>query len=423
MRTTYYGTLAAAALTIVSGCTVKDVDLPALAGPSTFAHSIVMTADRDTLTQNGADFTDIRITSVSPTGQSENIALRAQVFVDGVAQDFGTLSTKTPTTPTTIRYTAPAASTLAAGQVAQTVSIRVTPSSFGDFRSEVAREIDLRLVPQGIILPSNPNLVAAFTFTPSTPQAFQTVSFDAATSTNGGVACAVACTYSWSFGDGTSASGITTTHAFRTVSVFPVTLTVTDARGASTASSQSVNVSTPTPPTATFTMSPTPAPTNVDVFFNATASRAQGPGRTLVNYSWNFGDGSTGSGVTVSHKYVGVGSYTITLSVTDDAQATAQASQTLIVGAAASQATAALTVTPAAPKPGQRVALDASASTPSTGAVIVTYQFDYGDGSPLEQSNNPVQSHTYPAGSYVVAVMITDSNGKTSTKTAAFTVA
>lgn len=422
MRTTYYGTLAAAVLTLVSGCTVKDVEVPAFAGPSTFAHSIVMTADRDTLTQNGADFTDIRITAVGPTGQAENIALRAQVFVDGVAQDFGTLSTKTPITPTTIRYTAPAASTLAAGQVPQTVTIRVTPSSSGDFRSEVAREIDLRLVPQGIILPSNPNLAARFTFTPATPQAFQTVSFDAATSTNGGAACAAACTYSWSFGDGTSATGITTTHAFRTVSVFPVTLTVTDARGASTSSTQSITVSTPTPPTASFTMSPTPAPTNVDVFFNASASRAQGPGRTLVTYSWNFGDGSTGSGVTVSHKYGGVGSYTVTLSVTDDAQATAQASQTLQVGGTASQATAQLTMNPVAPKPGQRVAFDASASTPSTGASIVSYQFDYGDASPMETTNNPVQSHTYPAGNYVASVMITDSNGKTSTKTIAFTV-
>ena len=114
--TTFVSLLGAAALAAVAGCTVKDVDQPALAGPSTFAHSIIMVADRDTLTQNGVDFTDIRITSLGPDGQSENIPLRAQIFVDGVAQDFGTLSTKTPITPTTIRYTAPPASTLATGR-------------------------------------------------------------------------------------------------------------------------------------------------------------------------------------------------------------------------------------------------------------------------------------------------------------------
>jgi PKD repeat protein len=420
--TTQLLTVAAAALVFGSACTVKDVDAPALAGPSTFARSIVMTADRDALTQNGSDFTDIRITALGPNGQSENIALRAQVFVDGVAQDYGTLSTKNPITPTTIRYTAPAASALAAGQVPQTISIRVTPVAAGDFRGEVSREIDVRLIPPGVILPTNPNLAAAFNVTPSSPQAFQNANFDASTSTNAGASCASACLYTWNFGDGTSATGLTTTHAFRTVGIFPVALTVTDSRGASTTTTQQVTVTAPTPPTASFTISPTPAPANADVFFNASASRAVGPGRTIVSYLWNFGDGTTGSGVTTTHRYPGVGSYTITLTVTDDAQATTQATQTLTVGSAASQPQAALTITPSAPKPGQRVVLDASASTPGTGATIVSYRFDYGDGV-IETSNNPVQSHTYAAGNYVAAVEITDSLGRTSTKVAAFTVA
>lgn len=421
--TTNLLTVAAAALIFGAGCTVKDVDAPALAGPSTFAHSIVMVADRDALTQNGADFTDIRITATGPTGQSENIALRAQVFVDGVAQDYGTLSTKNPITPTTIRYTAPAASPLAGGQVPQTIQIRVTPMSSGDFRGEISREIDLRLIPQGIILPSNPNLTAAFTVTPTAPQAFQTANFNASTSTNNGTACASSCTYSWNFGDGTSAGGITTSHAFRTAGTFPVTLTVTDARGASVLFTQSITVTAPTPPTASFTMSPTPAPTNVDVFFNASQSRAVGPGRTLVSYNWNFGDGQTGSGVTVSHRYSGVGTYTVTLTVIDDAGAQAQATQTLTVGSQASNTNAALTATPSTGKPGQRVVLDASGSTPGTGATIVSYRFDYGDGTAPETTNNPVQSHVYgQAGTYVASVEVTDSNGKTSAKTTTVTI-
>lgn len=422
MRTTsYLALLSAAALSVLPACTVKDVDQPAVAGPSTFAHSLVMVADRDTLTQNGVDFTDIRIQSISPTGQSENISLRAQVFVDGVAQDFGTLSTKAPITPTTIRYTAPPGSTIAASQVPTTVTIAVTPSSSGDFRGEVARQLDIRLVPQGVILPTNPNLVAAFTFTPTAPEAFQSVTFDAATSTNNGVACASACLYSWNFGDGTTSTGITATHAFRTVAVFPVALTVTDARGAQSTSTRSINVNTPTPPSAAFTMSPVPAPANADVFFNASASKANGPGRTIVDYKWSFGDGSTGVGVTTTHKYAGNGSFTITLTVTDDAQATAQNTQTLIVGSAASGVTAGLTVIPSSPKPGQRVVLDASDSKAGTGATIVEYKFDYGDGT-IETSNNPVQSHIYAAGNFVAAVTVTDSLGKTATKAVSFEV-
>jgi hypothetical protein len=164
--TTLASILGAAALVAVAGCTVHDVDQPALAGPSTFAHSIILVADRNTLTQNGSDFTDIRITSLGPDGQSENIPLRAQIMVDGVANDFGTLSTKTPITPATIRYTAPPASALTT-QVPTTVTIAVTPSNNGDFRSEVTRQVEIRLTPQGIILPTNPNLVASFTFTPA----------------------------------------------------------------------------------------------------------------------------------------------------------------------------------------------------------------------------------------------------------------
>ena len=39
-------------LATLAGCT-KDVEIPALAGPSTFARSIVLTAEKDTLMQNG----------------------------------------------------------------------------------------------------------------------------------------------------------------------------------------------------------------------------------------------------------------------------------------------------------------------------------------------------------------------------------
>ena len=423
MRTTTFVTLlGAAALAAVAGC-VKDVDQPALAGPSTFAHSIIMVADRDTLTQNGSDFTDIRITSLSPDGQSENIPLRAQIYVDGVANDFGMLSSKTPITPTTIRYTAPPAANLSTTQVPTTVTIAVTPSNNGDFRGEFTRTIDIRLTPQGIILPTNPNLVAAFTFTPSAPQAFQTVAFDASTSTNGGTSCATLCSYSWDFGDGTSSTGLTTTHQFRTAGTFSVTLTVTDPRGASATRANAVQVAAPTPPTASFTISPTPAPTNVDVFFNASASRAVGAGRTITSYIWAFGDGGSGSGVTTSHRYAGSGTFTVTLTVTDDAGATISVTQTLTVGGTAANGLAAFTITPTAPRVGQQVTFDASTSTSSTGSSIVSYKYTYGDGTE-ETVSSPVQSHTYAVAATVnVILQTTDSNGKTSTATKSLTIA
>lgn len=422
--TTYITVLGAAALAVLAGCTVKDVDQPALAGPSTLAHSIVMTTDRNTLTQNGVDFTDIRITSLGPNGQSETIPLTAQIFVDGIAQDFGTLSTKNPVTPTTIRYTAPPGSTLATGQSSSVVTIAVTPTSSGDFRAEVARQLDLRLNPQGVILPNNPNLVANFTVTPSAPLAAQNALFDASSTTNNGTACAQACTYTWDFGDGASGTGITTSHAFAKAGNYGVKLTVTDSRGAQAFKTQTVTVGAPTPPTVAFQISPSPAPVNADVFFNASETNPA-PGRTIVNYEWDFGDGSFSRGVAVSHKYTGQGLFTILLVATDDAGAVGRSTKTLQVGTA-TQATpvAAITANPATGKPGQRVVFDASASTPGTGAVITTYRFDYGDGSPVEVVSGPVQSHVYPAvGTFVASVEVVDSAGRTAQKTATVTIA
>jgi|SoiMethySBSTD1v2_1073268.scaffolds.fasta_scaffold04062_20 PKD repeat protein len=415
--TTFVSLLGVAALAAVAGC-VKDVDQPALAGPSTFAHSIIMVADRDTLTQNGVDFTDIRITSLSPSGTSENVPLRAQIYVDGVPNDFGTLSSKSPITPATIRYTAPPASSVTTAQVPTTVTIGVTLAGSGDFRGETTRTIDINLQPQGIIIPTNPNLVAAFTFTPAAPQVAQTVAFDASTSTNSGTACLTLCSYVWDFGDGTGGIGLTTTHEFRKAGIFPVKLTVTDSRGASSSKTTSITVAPGTPPTASFTVSPTPPPTNVDIFFNATASRAA-TGRTITSYIWEFGDGTGASGPIVTHKFTGAGSFVVMLTVTDDAGSQTQVSQTLAVGTAASNPIAQLTTTLS----GRRVLADASASTPGTGATIVSYRFDYGDGSTPEIVTNPVQSHTYTGpGTFIVQVEITDSNGKTASKTVSITV-
>lgn len=418
-RTTTLITLIAVAGTIgLSGCTVKDVDQPSLTGPSTYATSILMSASKTTLTQNGEDSTDIVLTSTSPTGQSQNVTLRVQVFVGDVPMDFGTLSSKTPTTPTTIRYTAPASTS--AAQVPTTVTIRATPTSSGDFRGEFSRELDLRIVPQGVILPTNPNLVPAYTFSPASPQVFQVVTFDAATSTNAGAACSTNCTYSWNFGDGTSGSGISTTHIFRTATTVPVTLAITDSRGAQSATTQPITIGHVVQPTGAFTLSPSAnLSTNSDILFNASA--IQWANRTIAGYEWKFGDGTSGSGMTTSHRYTGAGSFTVTLTLTDTLGATGQISQTVSVTTLGGL-TASVTASTSSPRVNQRVVFDASASIPSAGTYIVSYRFIYGDGGE-ELTNNPIQSHTYTTtGTFTVTVVVTDNNGKTASRSVSVTV-
>ena len=310
---------------------------------------------------------------------------------------------------------------LASAQAATTVTIGVTPTSSGDFRGELTRQIDLNLVPQGIILPTNPNLIANFTFAPATPLVLQSVTFDASTSTNGGVACNLNCTYAWTFGDGSTAAGQTISHAFVKSGTYLVALNVTDSRGAIATSSKPVTVAPPAAPTTVdFTISPANAGTNQTIFFNASASRAA-PGRTLVSYEWDFGKGTTGSGVTVTKSYETPGTYTVTLKVTDDAGAIGSASKTVTVGGTASLPTAVFTFSPAAPTVGSSVFFDGTASKPAS-APITQYRFIWGDGTETV-GTSATASHSFATkGDWTVRLTVTDSEGRQGTDTKTVTV-
>jgi PKD repeat protein len=421
--TTYLFTIAAAALTLISGCTVKDVDAPAFSGPSTFANNIILRSSTDTLIQDGVSQAVITITATDANGNAKNIPLRADITVDGVVQDFGRLNTKTPTANgTPLVYTAPPSSTLANSQVAQTVTILVTPMDAGDFRSEVPRQIDIRLVPQGVILPINPNLVAEFTVSPNPPKVLDVVLFDASVSTNSGAACGASCTYAWDFGDGTGASGQSTTHQYRTVGVYQAKLTVTDNRGAQAIKVVPLNVGVGALPTVDFLFTPSNPGINQTIFFNASSLTKPAAGRTIVSYEWDFGKGTTGSGATVTKSYDTVGTYQVTLKVTDDAGAVGFKTIPVTIGTTANP-TAKLTASPTTNiNTSTDVFFDASTSTPSA-APIVQYRFTWGDGTADLVTQSSTATHRFSrAATYVVTVTVTDSEGRQHTASVNVTV-
>jgi len=78
--------------------------------------------------------------------------------------------------------------------------------------------------------PSNKVPVARVTLSPTSGPAPLTVAVSGAASTD---ADGTIDTYSWTFGDGTSATEVTAKHTYTAVGEFVITLTVTDDKGAS----------------------------------------------------------------------------------------------------------------------------------------------------------------------------------------------
>jgi len=422
MRTTHLSLLGAFGLTLLAGCTVKDVEVPALSGPSTFAQSLQVSANPDSILQDQSSSTVV-VTARDANGQpKDNIRLRAQIFVDDVPVDFGTLVPKDATTggggsrgEARFTYTSPARPVESVGTGTR-VTIVVTPVDT-DAGSRISALVNINVIPPGVILPPNGLPVAAFVVTPTPAITRVALNFDASSSTDEGVRCGAFCLYSWDFGDGTQGSGMVTTHEYRNAGSFTVLLTVTDQRGLSGTATQVLTVAATNPPTATFSMSPTPVGINQDVFFDASASRPAA-GRRIVAYNWNFGDGGSGSGVATSHSYRTVGTYTVTLQVTDDADVVGQSPLTITVTAANAGLTPLLTVSPSsASLAGTTLFFNAGGSTGT--APIVEYRFNWGDGSPDDVGVSATQSHAFPAGTgartYQVRLTIRDSLGRTAT--------
>jgi PKD repeat protein len=134
--------------------------------------------------------------------------------------------------------------------------------------------------------------------------------------------------YTWSFGDGGTATGSSPSHTYVAPGSYTVTMTMTDPQTGSTGSVQRTLVVNDLP-SASFTLGPNPATAGAPVSFNGGASTDLDG--SIASYAWNFGDGSTGSGATPSHVYGAPGTYTVTLTVTDSAGQGATATQTLTV--------------------------------------------------------------------------------------------
>ncbi len=214
-----------------------------------------------------------------------------------------------------------------------------------------------------------------------------------------------AATYTWTFGDG-SGPALTrdASHTYAAEGQYPVTLTVVDG-GQTGRSSRMVTVERNNIwPSADFLY----VCTDLSCEFTDRSADVDG---SVEGYSWDFGDGATSSEPNPAHSFTAAGTYTVALTVTDNRGAAATTTRRFSL--------------PATGWPEAELVISCYYSscsfyTESTGAIIVAWEWSFGDGG-TSISQYPNHSYTVP-GSYMVQVTITDLQGGTATITQEVTV-
>ena len=259
----------------------------------------------------------------------------------------------------------------------------------------------------------------------------QTVTFDASSTTDptGGTL-----SHNWDFGDGTTSSDEVATHAYTTLGEFTAIYTATNEDGTPASDYDRVLVEN-RPPTAVIS-----APSNgsstyrcTNMTFGATGSNDSGDssfGGSVASYKWDYGDGTTStraSAANHTHQFArlspngGQNPLNVSLVVTDNDGGDSVAETRSVT--VANRAPSAFSIT------GNGNSSNVSANGPvtvnfastatdldlcATSDETLSYEWDFGDGSPVSTSAAP--SHTFTSGgTYKTKLKVTDGSGATRT--------
>lgn len=228
--------------------------------------------------------------------------------------------------------------------------------------------------------------------------------------------------YEWDFGDGSAkANTRTANHIYKTQGLYEVILTVTDETNLTGTASENIKVEQQaSAPLAVINTVPNSAKegesVNGTVPFQISfdASKSQDSDNNIVDYKWDFdGDGiSDNSGQKVSYVYQKEGVYNATLTVIDaDNQ---QGSAVVVINVGGQPLQARLTANPIEGVVPLTVTFDASGSSYPNGQ-IVSYEWDFGDGSPKRIDVSQVTYKYIKIGTFNAKVTAIASDGGRST--------
>lgn len=248
--------------------------------------------------------------------------------------------------------------------------------------------------------PETPNAA----FTANCVQATRTCTVDASAS---GTPTGTIVGYTWSFGDGGTASGPTATYTYGDGGTYEIELVVTNDQDLTAIAEQQVALE----------QSPIPAFTTSCAGLRCTfdASSSSGTDGTITGYAWKFGNGASATGQVVTTTYT-AGRYEVTLTVTDSNSLAASTSRSITV--AAGNVPPVPVLVPTCDATSLWCGFDATASDDVDGTVV-SFRWTYGDGG---TGDGPTASHTYQTtGPYTMTLTITDNTGATATMTKSIT--
>src|SRR5437667_1727998 len=249
-------------------------------------------------------------------------------------------------------------------------------------------------------------LSTSFTVSPSNPIVNTPVTFTS--TTTGGTSPYIT---TWNFGDGSTGTGASVTHAYLSAGNFTVTLTVKDSGSPQQTATSQKPVKITGSLAASFVFNPSSPEVGLQITFTGSASGGTAP----YGFSWAFGDGGSSSANPTAHSYSSTGSFTVTLTVRDANGATATSSQTVPVASAPSVS---FNYSPTSPEAGSPVTFT---STTTGGVGPFTMIWLFGDGG---TSNANPTTHTYAtSGSFTANVTATDANGVKAISAKSVTVA
>ena len=150
------------------------------------------------------------------------------------------------------------------------------------------------------------------------------------------------------------------------------------------------------PPAAIWSRTSRSAPPRWPITRRCSSTRRPAAAR-IASYEWSFGDGERDTGRTVDHDYESPGTYVVRLTIVDPYGRTASKSQSITVTASTQQPTAVFIFSPTAPRVGQGVNFNAAQSRAPAGATIVSYSWNFGDGTAVRVTGDSATTKAYGA--------------------------